>query len=108
MLLTVMILGGVMIGASAIGSLLVRYQVRQVNDALDSMQALFVADAAVEQISYCFFRDACDFEDPPPMTFESGAVSYSTQTTLTENAFTILSQGVSGQTTRILEAAFLR
>lgn len=108
MLLSIMILGGVMLSASMIAGLLLRHQIRQVNDAVSSAKAVFAADTGIELVSWCYFTGACDPEDPPTITFEDSLTSFSISSALDQDTgtLTINAQGFSGKTLRILEAVF--
>lgn len=124
-----MILGGVMIGAATIGSVLLRFQVSQVNDAVESSRALFAADAGVEAVSWCFFQKSqetgncevneyqgepnngdtfCPEDNKPDISFEGPNVEIQTRCRWDkeEGIVTIRSQGLVASTTRILEATF--
>lgn len=52
MLLTVIALGGTLLGATTIAGLLMLYQIRQATDLKDSNKAIFAADAGMEMVSY--------------------------------------------------------
>lgn len=119
-LLSVMILGGVMIGAATIGSFLLRLQINQVNDAAESTQALFAADAGIEAVSWCFFHeDECDAgqkgpdtfcpeDDSPLVNFENPDITLETVCNWDKdsNVVTISGQGYKGATTRILQTRY--
>jgi len=66
MLITVLILGGTILGASAIAGLITTYRLRQSSDAADSALAIFAADAGLERAFYrCFQQvipDCTDFD----------------------------------------------
>jgi hypothetical protein len=55
MVLTVVMLGGMMLSATAVAGLLMFYQLRQANDISSSGAAVFAADAGLEAGSYCYF-----------------------------------------------------
>lgn len=57
MLLTVLVLGGTILGATTIGGLLVLYQLRQTADLANSTKAVFAADAGIEWGLYEFFKN---------------------------------------------------
>ena len=48
MLLTVLVIGGLLLGASAIAGLLMVYQIRQSGDVANSTKAIFAADSGIE------------------------------------------------------------
>ena len=56
MVLSVVMLGGVLMSASAIAGLLMVYQIRQANDAVNSAKAIFAADTGIEWGIYMFSR----------------------------------------------------
>lgn len=58
MLITVLILGGTILGASAIAGLMTTYRLRQSSDAKDSALAIFAADAGLERAFYRCFKQA--------------------------------------------------
>jgi threonine/homoserine efflux transporter RhtA len=58
MILAVLSLGGVMLGATAVGGLLMLYQLRTVTDSENSAKAIFAADAGVEWALYTYFNPA--------------------------------------------------
>lgn len=70
MLLTVLTLGGTILGATTIAGLLMIYQIRQATDIANSGKAIFAADAGIEWGEYQFFKP-----DPtlPLPTFANGA-----------------------------------
>ena len=109
MLLSVMIIGGVMLSAAAVGSLLVRHQLRQVNDSIDSAKAFFAADTGIEVSSFCYFK-GCGHgygpDNPPPVVFQDGSVSFEVSSILGPGSLTITSRGFAGKTVRALEAVF--
>ena len=55
MLLTVLAIGGAILGATSIAGLLMTYQIRATTDAAHSAQAVFAADAGTEWAQYVFF-----------------------------------------------------
>jgi hypothetical protein len=61
MLLTVLVLGSTVLGATTIAGLLMLYQVRQATDLGNSAKAIFAADAGIEQAFYNLFK--CSGED---------------------------------------------
>lgn len=66
LLMSVMMLGGILLSATAIAGLLMQYQIRQTNDAANSAKALFAADAGLEWESYCVLRIVgSTLPDPP-------------------------------------------
>ena len=63
MLLTVLVIGGLLLGASAIAGLLMVYQLRQSSDVTNSTKAIFAADAGIEWELYRMFKDP-DYPKP--------------------------------------------
>ena len=57
MLLTVLVLGGTILGATTIGGLLVLFQLRQTADLANSTKAAFAADTGIEWGLYEFFKN---------------------------------------------------
>lgn len=80
MIITVLTLGGTLLGATTIAGLLMLYQIRQATDLKNSAQAIFAADTGIEWGLYRFFQcngnssppSACD-NSPPPQTFDNKA-----------------------------------
>jgi len=111
MILTVMMLTGAILSATAISALLVLFQLRQASDIKASTQAIFAADSGVE----CIFYEkvivepvtgvgdyaSCRVRDPD--AFENGA-SYIV--TWDESFTTFKSIGTSGRTARAFEVSF--
>lgn len=58
MILTVLALGGTLLGATTIAGLLLTYQIRQTSDFGASARAIFAADGGVEYGLYQFFKGA--------------------------------------------------
>lgn len=56
MIMTVLMLGGAMIGASVIAGLLTTYRLQQAGRARDSAMAIFAADAGLEEGLYQCFK----------------------------------------------------
>lgn len=70
MLLTVLAIGGTILGATTVAGLLMLYQVRQTTDFALSAKAVFAADAGIEWGLYRFFK--FDSLHPEPV-FSNGA-----------------------------------
>lgn len=121
MLLSILILGGVMIAATTVGSFLLRFQINQVNDAVESTTALFAADAGIEAVSWCFFNEDdcsaaqrgpdtfCPEDNKPAVSFDDESIELQTRCRWDKNSgvITITSQGFKASTTRVLEATFI-
>ena len=58
MLLTVLTIGGTILGATTLAGLLVLYQIRQSTDLANSAKAVFAADAGVEWGLYQIYSSA--------------------------------------------------
>lgn len=114
MLLTVLVLGGTILGATTIGGLLVLYQLRQTADLANSTKAVFAADAGIEWGLYEFFKSpAQGFLTP---TFSNGATSLTTcykDAAMSQSAdcnasgiIIIVSKGESGNAKRAFKISF--
>lgn len=102
MLMTVLILGGVMLGATTIAGLITTYRLQQAGRARDSAMAIFAADAGLEKGFYqCFKLSDCTTEIS--QTLPNGA-SYIMTFTLSQSAGAneMRSTGKAGVTTRAL------
>lgn len=62
MLLTVLVLGGTLLSAATVASLLMLYQIRQTSDFANSAKAIYAADAGIEWGLYNAF---CAEANPP-------------------------------------------
>lgn len=69
MILTVLTLGGTMLGATTIAGLLILYQIRQATDLGNSGKAIFAADTGIEWGLQQFFNPGSG----QPPTFSNGA-----------------------------------
>jgi len=121
MVMMVIMMGGMMLSATAVAGLLMFYQLRQANESSASGMAVFAADAGLEAGSYCYFFG--DFippgKTPEPNTpycpinssdFLNGA-NYKSSLTFTFNdvkvsGFIQNSFGFSGKTERALQNIF--
>ena len=56
MLLTVLSIGGTILGATAIAGLIMLYQIRSATDFANSAKAIFAADAGTEWALYSYFN----------------------------------------------------
>jgi Tfp pilus assembly protein PilX len=108
MLMSVLTIGAVMLGATAIAGFLVLYQIRMSTNASDSAKAIFAADAGIEWGIYAFTNPT---SAPPPTAFSNGASfnvvckDDSGNTVQCTNASTSLirSSGYYGSVTRVFE-----
>lgn len=71
MLLTVLSVGGTILGATAIAGLLMLYQIRSATDFANSAKAIFAADAGTEWVLYSYFNPTLT---PPPPSPSNGSV----------------------------------
>lgn len=106
MIFTVIMLGGLILSATAIAGLLTVYQIRQSNDAENSARAFFAADAALEWRLFYFYKDS----SVAPLTFSPDLLpdvrANSSVTQLPDGSWDFVSQGFSGNTVRALETIF--
>ncbi len=56
MLITVLVLSGTILGATAIAGLIMLYQIRQSTDIVNSTKAIYAADSGIEWRLYKFFK----------------------------------------------------
>ena len=73
MILTVLALGGTMLGATTIAGLLMLYQLRQANDLSNSARAIFAADAGMEWAFYNLFCKGDPLKIPCPLAELQGS-----------------------------------
>ena len=108
MLMSVLTIGAVMLGATAIAGFLVLYQIRMSTNAADSAKAIFASDAGIEWGIYSFTNPT---STPPATSFTNGAgftvvcKDSSGNTVQCTNASTSLirSSGYYGSITRVFE-----
>ncbi|MEK7506151.1 MAG: hypothetical protein AAB572_00930 [Patescibacteria group bacterium] len=106
MIMVVVMMGGLLLAATAIAGLLTVYQIRQSNDAVSSAQAFFAADAALEWQLAVHNRK---ISDTRLLTFSNGATATSNFNSLIIGgslALDFISQGFAGNTVRVLETIF--
>jgi len=97
MLLTVLVLGGTILGATTIAGLLMIFQIRQATDLANSAKAVFAADAGLEYGLYRFFQDPnYPTSYPQPFPLSNGAEFTETTT----GSSTIKSIGKSANSQR--------
>ncbi len=107
MILISIMLGGLVLSATAIAGLLMFLTLQQSSDALSSGAAFFAADAGVEQGLYCYFYKA----DPSVCGTQSQPIAFSLDNGATgsywvfRNAgtITVTGTGNAGKTERILQ-----
>lgn len=111
MIVSVVILGGILLSASAIAGLLTIYQIRASNDAVSSAKAIFAADTGIEVAQWCIFKGCPpnSLENPPKVDFDDGGVSFELDSTVSPSQITVISSGLSafGRVIRILETVFV-
>jgi hypothetical protein len=80
MLLTVLVIGGLLLGASSIAGLLMVYQLRQASDIANSTKAIFAADTGLEWELYRMFKDSGYPKPPMTNNAEYNTIVYGTST----------------------------
>lgn len=85
MILTVLALGGAVLGATTIAGLLMLYQIRETTDLANSAKAIYAADAGIEWSLYKWFKDP----SPPAVSFTNRATVLITQSCLDKDGLTI-------------------
>ncbi len=108
MLLSIITLGAIMLGATAVSGFLVIYQLRMSSDAADSAKAIFAADTGIEWGIYQFSKPSSTAPVPvlPNRTFFDLACydSFSNNVPCTyPSVSTIRSSGRSGIANRAFE-----
>ncbi|MBU4387844.1 hypothetical protein KJ644_05285 [Candidatus Dependentiae bacterium] len=98
MLLTALILGGAILGASTIAGYLMTLKIRASSDIANSAKAIFAADTGIEWELYKQFQNKPDYPRPP---FSNGADFDSSN-----DGQRIKSIGQSGNSFRALEMEF--
>ena len=64
MIMTILALGGTMLGATTIAGLLMVYQIRQSTDMANSMKAIYAADSGLEWTLHNFFITSSPLPSP--------------------------------------------
>lgn len=64
MLLTVLVLGGSILGASTIAGYLMLLKIRTSSDITNSTKAIYAADSGIEWELYKYFKDKPDYAQP--------------------------------------------
>lgn len=105
MLLSMLILGGILLGASTLAGLLLLYQFRQASHAGQSAQAIFAADTGLEWELYRIFKDS-GYAKPAMTNGASFDTSYFPATSTPPDIESIKSIGRSGRTSRAFELFF--
>src|SRR3989338_4300716 len=63
MIITIVMMGGILLSATAIAGLLLVYQIRQSNDSVSSAKAFFASDTGLEITSWCYFKGCDAYKD---------------------------------------------
>jgi len=105
MILTVLLLSGAILSATAISALLILFQLRQTSDIKTSMQAIFAADAGIECVLFEQYEEVtgggtADFTSCEA-TLDNGA-----RYRVVDDGGTIKSIGQAGRTARAFEIGF--
>ncbi len=113
MILSVVMLGGILLSAASIAGLLMVYQIRASNDAVNSAKAVFAADAGVEAATWCIGQGPnCpwgEFSDAPFVFDDAGVTFKILWREAIPGRLQVISQGFAsaGRVVRILEATFV-
>lgn len=107
MLITTIVLGSTIFGATAIAGLLMSYQIRQTGDFASSARAVSAADSGIEWALYQWARNV----NLAPLIFTNGAAvsvtcfdaSQNTVACASGAAKTVKSVGTSGNTSRAFQ-----
>ncbi len=111
-ILVVVTLGGILLSAASISGILLLYQIRNTNDAVNSAKAIFAADAGIEAASFCSFSSRGNGCDPKTtaesIIFEDPNVKIELNLNSSPTLVTIESRGLAskGKIIRTLEAFF--
>ena len=113
MILTILALGGTLLGATTVAGLLTLYQIRNSTDLTNSAKAIFAADAGIEWGLYCAARQPAN-PCPADDGFGNGASvavtcadrSANAVDCADQNVATLKSIGSAGQSSRAFSASF--
>lgn len=111
MILSILAIGGTILGATTIAGLLMVYQLRSTSDVANSAKAIFAADTGIDWMLYQFSKPSST--DPAP-AFSNGAsftaTCYDSSSRIVDcrnaSAVTFRSVGRSGTSYRALELNF--
>lgn len=111
MLLSMLILGGILLGASTIAGLLMLYQLRQSSNVSQSARAIFAADTGIEWGLYCDvkIKPPVDCSSVPKPVMANGTsfdVTFYPATSTPGNYDLMKSIGRSGKTSRAFQLFF--
>lgn len=103
--MTVIILSGAILGATALASLLVLFQFRQASDIAASTKAIFAADSGIECVFFDRYRTSAPARDcgaTSPVMLDNGAE----YRTIDVGGDAMKSVGRFGRAARAFEVAF--
>lgn len=111
MLLSMLILGGILLGASTLAGLLMLYQIRAASNAGQSAQAIFAADTGIEWGLYCVVKikplDCSSVPKPVMTNGTSFNVVFSPATSTPQDGYeSMRSVASSTRTSRAFELFF--
>lgn len=101
MLLTVLILGGVIVGAASLVSSLIIYKIRQATDVGGSAKAVFASDAGIEWELFCGLKHGKPCGSVSCPDFKNGAKFESRAGILQDKALYVISIGEFANAVRI-------
>lgn len=111
MILSVLVLGGTILGATVIAGLLMVYQLRATSDAANSAKAIFAADTGIEWMLYQFAKPSST--DPEPALSNGAsftATCYNSSSSAVDcrdpSVVTFRSVGKAGSSYRALQLNF--
>ncbi|MDP3947140.1 MAG: hypothetical protein Q8Q41_00415 [bacterium] len=105
MLLSMLIMGGILLGASTLAGLLMLYQIRAASNAGQSAQAIFAADTGIEWELYKALKDP-GYPKPMMSNGTSFTTSYIPATSTPPDSESVRSIGTGGRTSRAFEIFF--
>ena len=107
MIISVLALGGALLTSASIAGLLMVYQIRAGNDAVNSARAIFAADAGIEAASWCYFKGVlCDpVVTAENINFSVSGISIEATSTVTVDSISVIAYGFAsnGKIVRVLE-----
>src|SRR3989338_9364050 len=111
MLLSMLVLGGILLGASTLAGLLMLYQIRQTSNASLSAQAIFAADTGIEWGLYCVVKikplDCASVPKPVMTNGTSFDVAFSPATSTPQDGYeSMRSVAASARTSRAFQLFF--
>ncbi len=113
MILTVLTIGGTILGATTIAGFLMLYQIRQATDFANSGKAIFAADTGIECAFYQMFKGDTQCPSVSPLsngaTFTAScydASGHEISCNQSSTVASIRSVGTSANSSRAFEASF--